>query len=114
MQKLNKEKPAWLKTSQEEMEKIVVNLAKQGLTAEKIGLVLRDTYGIPTTRVYGKRLTQILKEQGIKAKADLENTEEKVEKLKKHLEKNKQDKKSKYALIKKSATAIKIRKYKLR
>ena len=35
------EKPLWLKYSEEEVKSIVLKLANKGLTAEKIGLVLR-------------------------------------------------------------------------
>lgn len=108
------QKPTWLKISQEEVENIIVDLAKQGTSTEKIGLILRDNYGIPTMKVYGKKISQVLKEKGITAKSSLENTQENVEKLKKHFAKNKQDKKAKYALIKKTATSIKLKKYKER
>ena len=108
------EKPTWLKMKQEEVETLVENLAKKSLTTEKIGLILRDQYGIPTTRVYGKKLSQILREKGIEPKQDLDNAEKNVEKLKRHLDKNKQDKIAKSRLIKKSATAQKLRKYKNR
>ena len=109
-----KTKPSWLKLKQEEVEKIVLDLAKQGLTTEKIGLVLRDNYGVPTTKLYGKKITQILKEKNIGPKSSLYNAEKNRDKLNAHFEKNKQDKKAKYALIEKSATALKLKKYQTR
>jgi len=106
-----REKPTWLKTSEKQAEKIIIELAKQGLSTEKIGLILRDQHGIPTTKIYGKKISQILKQNQIEPKSSLANAEENVEKVKQHFEKNKQDKAAKYALIKKTATAIKLRKY---
>ena len=109
---MEKQKPSWLKTSQEEVEKIIIDLAKQEITTEKIGLILRDQYGIPTARVYGKKISQIIKQVGLEAKSALANVEKNVEELKKHIAKNKQDKKAKYTLIGKSANLIKKKKYK--
>jgi small subunit ribosomal protein S15 len=88
------EKPYWLKLQSKEIEELIVKLAKQELPSAKIGLVLRDTYGIPSTKAaIGKKIQQVLKENKISV-AD-ENTialEKKHAKLNKHIEKNKQDK----------------------
>jgi small subunit ribosomal protein S15 len=107
-----KEKPVWLKTSLKDVEDIVEKLAKQDITPEKIGLILRDRYGIPTTRIYGKKLGKILKEKGIYNDSELTNLEKKQEKLKQHLEKNKQDKKSRRALTIVAKKISKVKKYK--
>jgi len=104
-------KPTWLKLTEKQVEKLVITLAKKGLTTEKIGIILRDQHGIPTTKVYGKKISQILKENNIEPKSSLYNAEKNRDKLKAHFEKNKQDKTAKYALIKKSAIAIKLKKY---
>ena len=49
------EKPVWLKYTEKEVKEIVLAIAKKQpeTTAEKIGLILRDSYGIPKTRIYG-------------------------------------------------------------
>ena len=47
-------KPSWIKTSQKELENLVIELAKEGKTPAQIGLVLRDKHGIPKTRLLGK------------------------------------------------------------
>ena len=51
----NKGKPTWLKQDIKEVEAIIVKLAKQGLAPGRIGLVLRDGYGIPKSKLLGKK-----------------------------------------------------------
>ncbi len=111
---LEKEKPVWFKFSNEDVEAIVLKLAKQGLTSEKIGLALRDTYGIPTTKLSGKKISQILKENKLYKDAEFENLEKKQQTIKEHLAKNKQDEKSKRALTIITARISKLKKYKKR
>jgi len=108
------EKPVWLKLTEKDMEAIVVKLAKQGLTSEKIGLELRDTYGIPTTKVYGKKVSDILKKHNFDKDATMTNLEKKQESIKKHLGGNKQDKRSVRAFTIISARMAKLKKYKKR
>ena len=105
-------KPEWLKTSLEELENIVIELAKQGIAAEKIGLILRDQYGIPTVRVYGKKIYEIIKEKlNIKKQDDFQNINKKIEVIKAHLAKNRQDRKVKKNLMSCEARSIKLEKY---
>ena len=105
------ERPLWLKIKSEEVEDLVVKLSKEGNTSEKIGLILRDQYGIPTTKLYGKRISQILMEKGITQSADLVNIEKKFERIKKHLEKHHTDRKSKRALSIRTARVRKVKAY---
>jgi len=79
------------KISQEEYEAKVRELAESGLTSEKIGQKLRDS-GIHPNDYEGK-ISKILGDKYINA--DLKNVETKFEKIEKHLEKNKQDKRAK-------------------
>lgn len=79
------------KLTQEEYEKKVLTLAKEGLTSEKIGQKLKDE-GIHPSEYNGK-ISKILGKEYINP--DLKNTEEKFGKVKSHFEKNPQDKKAK-------------------
>lgn len=94
MQKIeNKEKPLWLKTDCAEVEALTVKLAKQGLSAEKIGTMLRDSYGIPKVKIFSLKISRIIKKANITQEPqDLSNLKRKGDKLKKHRETNKQDK----------------------
>lgn len=92
-------KPVWLKTTEEELKKLIVQLAEKNPPAQ-LGIILRDKYGIPTTKVYGKKLGRYLKELGISTNPDKENAEKKLEKLKEHFKNNITDKKAKHKLQK--------------
>ncbi len=111
--KSDKEKPVWLKFNDKDIEALVLKLAKQ-LTPEKIGLALRDSYGIPTTKLSGKKISSILKENNLYKDATLINLEKKQKAIKAHLEKNKQDKTARRALTIITARIAKLKKYKKR
>lgn len=83
---------SWVKIKPEELEKIIIGLAKQGDTPAKIGIVLRDKYGIPKAKILGKRITKILENSGVEYKSERQIIGEKAEKLKVHKEKHKHDK----------------------
>ncbi|MBU2496788.1 MAG: 30S ribosomal protein S15 [Nanoarchaeota archaeon] len=104
-----KAKPIWVKYTKEEVESIIVKLAKQGIQPAKIGLILRDTYGIPLSKIITQRsISKVLKEKGLHQKEPVEITNliKKADKLKKHYEKNKHDVVSKRGL---QLTEAKIR-----
>ena len=109
-----KEKPAWIELTEKDVEAIVVKLAKQGLTSEKIGLELRDKYGVPRTRVLGKRVSQILKENDLYSDSTEDNLVKKREKISQHLKENKQDKRAMRSFTIIKARLAKYAKYKKR
>ena len=90
-------KPVWLKYTEEEVKAIVLKLADKGLTAEKIGLVLRDQYGIPKVKIYDLKISKILKEK-FQEPTNV-NLKNKLQKIISHYKKNKQDKKAELSLI---------------
>jgi len=94
-------KPVWLKYTESEVKEIILKLAEKspGITAEKIGLILRDNYGIPTTRIYGFKISQVLKDEDKYESPDYKNLKNKAELLEAHISKNKQDKKTRRSLI---------------
>jgi ribosomal protein S15P/S13E len=108
-----KEKPVWLKYTEKEIKDIVLNLAKKDpeLTSEKIGLILRDTYGIPKVKLYGLKIGKILKEANLYKNPNLKNITKKVEKLETHLKNNKQDKRTGRSLIITKAKLKKTKEY---
>jgi len=108
MQKL--EKPIWLKMKEPELKKVIAELAEKN-PPSKVGLILRDQYGIPTTKVYGKKLKKYFEELGIQRNEDLENASKKVAKLKEHLKKNITDRKSKHKLQKAQSRLNTTQKY---
>ncbi|RJS85442.1 30S ribosomal protein S15 [Candidatus Bathyarchaeota archaeon] len=94
-------KPSWCKYTPEEVEALVVKLAKEGNFPSKIGVILRDQYGIPLVKpLVGKSITEILKEYSLAPSIpeDLEMLLRKASRLHAHLEKHKGDKHNKRAL----------------
>ncbi len=95
------EVPMWVERSAEEVEDLVVKLARKGLSKSMIGVVLRDSHGIPLTKVIsGKTISQILEEHDIKnpLPEDLTDLVKKALNLRKHLETNHKDLESKKGL----------------
>jgi ribosomal protein S15P/S13E len=92
MPKKNIKKEEQKKLSQEEFENKVIELAKTGLTAEKIGENLRNQGLHP--REYNKKISQILKEKNLYIIPEIKNLEAKLERISIHYSKNKQDKRA--------------------
>ena len=97
------------KIPQSEYEKKVIELAKEGITAEKIGEKLRSQGIHP--KEYSKKISQILKKEGIYENPDLKNVEAKHLKIKSHYEKNKQDKRAKREKDRFFSKLRKVKKY---
>jgi len=105
----NLKKPIWLKYTKDEVKAIIIKLFNKGLTAEKIGLVLRDQYGIPTVRLYGIKMKEVLGENF--KEPTLINLETKLQKIIDHFKKNKQDKKTGRSLMITKAKLKKVKDY---
>ncbi len=88
---MSETKQSWVNIKSAEVEKLVLEIAKENESPSKIGIILRDKHGIPKAKSLGKKISKILKENSIKIKSEKEITEGKIEKLKKHSEKNKHD-----------------------
>jgi len=103
-------KTEWVKMKPADIEKKVIELAKENTPPEKIGLILRDQHGIPKARIFGKKIGQILEENGLLINSEKENIEKKLDKLKKHFEKNKHDYSAKRSIITYTGRINKIKK----
>ncbi len=90
-------KPTWLKYTEEEVKAIISKLSNKGLTSEKIGLVLKDQYGIPDVKIYDFKIKQVLGEK-FQEPTTL-NLDAKLQKIINHYKKNKQDKNAERSLI---------------
>ena len=86
--------PKFCNLSPSAVVELIVKLAKKGMTESQIGVMLRDSYGIPQVRfLTGKKIHRILKKQGVAPKLpeDLYHLVKKAVSIRKHLEKNKND-----------------------
>ena len=98
---VGKRPPAWCRYQPEEIEALVVKLAKEGNNRSKLGIILRDQYGIPLVKpLLGKSINQILKENGLAPSIpeDLGMLLRKAAGLQAHLEKHRSDRYNKNAL----------------
>lgn len=87
-------KKSWFRYDAKEVEQLIVKLAKLGKTSSEIGIILRDTYGVPDTRcIVKKNITKILEDNKLKPKLpeDLVALIKKDIRLTKHLDSHKGD-----------------------
>ena len=111
---VSKRPPSWCRYEPEEIEAIIIKLAREGHTASRIGTILRDQYGIPLGKlIVGKSITHILKEADMASQMpeDLDMLLRKATRLSTHLEKNKMDLVNKRSLQVIEARIHKLSKY---
>jgi len=94
----------WVKLKKEEVEEIIVKLAKKGHSSAEIGLILRDQYGIPSVKIkelhMTERIAKTMKKHNIYPPfpEDMYNLLRKAVLLHAHMGKNKKDYTSKRGL----------------
>lgn len=91
---LSKRPPTWCKYGPEEVEAFVIKLAKEENPPSKIGVILRDQYGIPLVKpIVGKSIKEIIMDGGIEnpVPEDLNNLLQKASSISRHLNKNRAD-----------------------
>ncbi len=86
--------PTWSRYKAKEIELLIGKLSKEGKTASEIGLILRDSYGIPSVKLLTeKRIQAILGEKKLlpAIPEDLMALMKRSVFIRKHMESNKQD-----------------------
>ena len=94
--------PSWLQVSSSQVGEHIVKLARKGMYPSQIGVTLRDKFGIPQVKsVTGNKILRILKKNGVAPEVpeDLYHLMKKALSVRKHLEKFRKDKDSKFRLI---------------
>jgi small subunit ribosomal protein S13e len=97
-----KKPPRWLNVDANEVVRQIEVLAKKGYKPSQIGVILRDNFAIPQSRlITGAKILRILKKKGLAPQIpeDLYALMKRAVSIRKHIEKNKRDKDSKYRLI---------------
>tara|TARA_Y100000310_G_C20571076_1_gene758070 strand:- start:804 stop:1256 length:453 start_codon:yes stop_codon:yes gene_type:complete len=110
---LNSKVPKWARKAKD-VETLVVKLSKQGMISAQVGLVLRDSYGVPSVKlITGKSITQILSDNKINSELpeDLKNLIKRAIQIRKHLENNNKDKVSKRGLQLTESKIRRLQKY---
>jgi small subunit ribosomal protein S15 len=86
--------PSWIQYKTEEIEALVAKFGKQGLPSSQIGLILRDSYGVPDIeKITSKKIGEILDEKKLTPRIpeDIQNLVKQAIKLKKHMEIHRKD-----------------------
>ncbi|MBW2970524.1 30S ribosomal protein S15 [Candidatus Woesearchaeota archaeon] len=88
------QKLPWLSYKKKEVELLIAKLVKEGHTQSEIGIILRDTYGIPDVKkVTGSKISQILQEKKMVSKLpeDLTALMKRYVAIQRHLSENRKD-----------------------
>jgi small subunit ribosomal protein S15 len=93
---ISKKAPAWCKykDSPEEVENLVLKLARVGNSPSTIGMLMRDRYAVPLVKsLTGKNVQELLKtaNQAEALPEDLSALLKKADHVRRHLEKNRKD-----------------------
>ncbi|KAL7275169.1 ribosomal 40S subunit protein S13 [Rhizina undulata] len=94
--------PKWLKTTPEQIEEQICKLARKGATPSQIGVILRDSHGVPQVKfATGNKILRILRSNGLAPEIpeDLYMLIRKAVAVRRHLARNRNDKDSKFRLI---------------
>eukprot|EP00744_Colponema_vietnamica_P008037 GILI01011489.1.p1 GENE.GILI01011489.1~~GILI01011489.1.p1 ORF type:complete len:152 (-),score=35.66 GILI01011489.1:125-580(-) len=94
--------PSWCKVEADAVKQEIVKFAKKGLTPSQIGVRLRDSMAIPqVVTITGSKILRMLKVAGLAPEIpeDLYFLIKKAVNVRRHLEKNRKDKDSKFRLI---------------
>jgi len=109
--------PEWVTYNKAEVEELIVKLSKDGHIPSRIGLLLRDLYGIPDVRpIMGMKITQVLEKNKIvpKLPEDLQSLINSAVKLMAHLEKHKKDNHNRRGLFLMESKIRRLTKYYIR
>lgn len=109
-----KSKPVWLRYTEKELEQIIIKLGKEEKTSSQIGMILRDSYGVPATKtILNKKISQILRENKLleDIPEDLMALIKKELLIAKHLGINKKDMAAKRGLLLTESKINRLSKY---
>ncbi len=109
-----KVKPIWVGYTPKETEQLVLKLARAKKTTSEIGIILRDSYGIPNVKqVTNKSITKILKENKLAPELpyDMQALIKKSIAISKHRESNRKDMTAKRGMQLTESKILRLAKY---
>ena len=110
---IRKENPKWSPKSKD-IEKLIIKLSSEGKSSSEIGIILRDSHGVPSVKLAtGKSITSILSANGASPPLpeDLTNLMRKAVRLGEHLKINKKDVHNSRSLRLTEAKILRLAKY---
>lgn len=106
--------PGWVTADPGTVKATILKLAKEGQSPSKIGVALRDDYGVPLTKaVLGKSVLEVLAEgkAGPKLPQDLQDLIDRAQRVQKHLQTHASDRKNVHSLELVEAKIYRLAKY---
>ncbi|KAJ2518036.1 Maturation and nuclear export of 40S ribosomal subunits interacting protein [Coemansia sp. RSA 1939] len=91
--------PSWVKATPEDVCEQICKLARKGTSPSQIGIILRDSQGVPlVSAITGTKIVRILRANGLAPQVpeDLHFLIRKAVSINKHLERNRKDNDAKY------------------
>jgi len=108
------EAPEWVTMGTPEISAKITELAKEGHSSARIGIILRDQYGIPQVKtVTGKSITEIMAEEKVASDLpeDLTHLMRKAVRLGEHLGHNPKDRHNRRGLQLAEAKILRLARY---
>lgn len=106
--------PAWVTSTPEDVRSTILKLAREGMSSSKIGVTLRDDYGVPLTKpLLGKSVMEVLVEgkAAPKMPPDLQDLIDRALRIQAHLQVHKSDRKNVHSLELTEAKVYRLSKY---
>jgi small subunit ribosomal protein S15 len=109
-----KDPPSWVVTTADDARSAILKLAKEGTTPSRIGVVLRDEFGVPLVKpLLGASVTEVLVEgkAAPKMPQDLQDLIDRAQRVQRHLQSHKSDRKNVHSLELVEAKIYRLSKY---
>lgn len=103
-----------MKSTPGEVRTTILKLAKEGMSQSKIGMALRDDYGVPLVKpLVGKSIGEVLAEGKVAPKTpqDLQDLIDRAQRVQKHLQIHRADRKNVHSLELVEAKIYRLSKY---
>lgn len=91
---VSKRPPNWVVYQPDEVQALIINLAREGKTQSQIGNILRDVHGVPLVKpIVGHGIRKVLDEAGLAPQIpeDIYNLMVAATRLRRHMERNPKD-----------------------
>lgn len=91
---VSKRPPNWVVYQPEEVQALIINLAREGKAQSQIGNILRDVHGVPLVKpIVGHGIRNVLEEAGLASQIpeDLYNLMVSATRLRRHMDRNPKD-----------------------
>jgi small subunit ribosomal protein S15 len=112
---MTKKEDEWIQYDRDEIEKLIIKLAKERKSGAEIGMILRDQYGVPKTRSLGVRISKVLDKHDKKEiPEDMFSLLKQAVSVHSHLARNKHDSNAKHGMEKIESKVRRLAKYYIR